>query len=196
MESNKSTRFEHTSSASNLPSTPTNRHFRQNPVLCSMSSTTSPKKILLVCLGNICRSPMAEGLLREMAKQRGLQIQTDSAGTGDSHIGQAPDPRAQTEMRRHGIRISDLRARQFTRADFERFDLLLAMDQQNLSDMQRLASSPELAAKARLMLDWSNDRKGGDVPDPWYGGSEGFGPVHNMLKEALENLLDEWEHEG
>src|SRR5690606_38564008 len=159
---------------------------RQNPVLCTMCPTPSPKKILLVCLGNICRSPMAEGLLREMAKQRGLQIQTDSAGTGDAHIGQAPDPRGQAEMRRHGSRISDLRARQFTRADLERFDLLLAMDQQNLSDMQRLASSPELAAKARLMLDRSNDRKGGDVPDPWYGGSEGFGPVHNMLKEALE----------
>ena len=160
-----------------------------------MSTPTSQKKILLVCLGNICRSPMAEGLLRRMAKQRGLDIQTDSAGTGDSHIGQAPDPRAQTEMRRHGINITDLRARQFTGADFERFDLLLAMDQQNLKDMQRLAPSPELAAKARLMLDWSTDRKGDDVPDPWYGGSEGFGPVHNMLKEAVKTLLDELENE-
>ena len=161
-----------------------------------MTTTTQPKKILLVCLGNICRSPMAEGLLRRMAMQRGLDIQTDSAGTGNSHIGQAPDPRAQTEMRRHGINITDLRARQFTRADFEHFDLLLAMDQQNLKDMQRLAPSPELAAKARLMLDWSTDRKGGNVPDPWFGGSEGFGPVHNMLKDALGNLLNELEHEG
>ena len=161
-----------------------------------MSSNTQPKKILLVCLGNICRSPMAEGLLREMAKQRGLHIRTDSAGTGNSHIGQAPDPRAQTEMRRHGININDLRARQFNRSDFERFDLLLAMDQQNLKDMQRLAPSPELAAKAHLMLDWSTDRKGGNVPDPWFGGSEGFGPVHNMLKDAVSSLLDELEHEG
>lgn len=161
-----------------------------------MSSTTSRKKILLVCLGNICRSPMAEGLLREMAKQRGLQVETDSAGTGNSHLGQAPDPRAQAEMRKHGIDISDLRARLFTRADFKRFDLLLAMDRYNLKDMQRLSPSDSHAAKARLLLDWSLERPGADVPDPWFGGSEGFGPVHDMLKVAISALLDELEHEG
>ncbi len=155
-----------------------------------------PKKILLVCLGNICRSPMAEGLLREMAKQRGINIQTDSAGTGNSHLGQAPDPRAKAEMRNHGIDISDLRARLFTRADFDRFDLLLAMDRYNLKDMQRLSPSDRHAAKARLMLDWSPDRPGSDVPDPWFGGSEGFGPVHEMLKKAIDALLDEIEHES
>lgn len=161
-----------------------------------MSTTNPRKRVLLVCLGNICRSPMAEGLLREMAKQRGLSIQTDSAGTGSAHIGEAPDPRAQAEMRRQGIRIDDLRARQFTPADFEGFDLLLAMDRQNLADMRRLAPTPELAAKARLMLDLAPGPKGREVPDPWFGGSEGFRPVHDMLREAAEALIDELEHEG
>ncbi|MBK9419758.1 MAG: low molecular weight phosphotyrosine protein phosphatase [Flavobacteriales bacterium] len=148
-------------------------------------------KILLVCLGNICRSPMAEGLLRAKVMERHLSITTDSAGTGRSHLGQAPDPRAQAEMKKHGIDISDLRARQFSRDDFERFDLLLAMDSQNLREMQRLAPSPELGRKARLMLDWSSTEKGGDVPDPWYGGSEGFAPVYHLLDASLETMLDE-----
>lgn len=159
-----------------------------------MSIPNPPKRVLLVCLGNICRSPMAEGLLREMAKQRGLPLATDSAGTGSAHIGEAPDPRAQAEMRRHGIRIDDLRARQFTREDFEDFDLLLAMDRQNLADMRRLAPTAELAAKVRLMLDHGPGPTGRDVPDPWFGGSEGFRPVHDMLKQAVAALIDELEH--
>lgn len=148
-------------------------------------------KILLVCLGNICRSPMAEGLLRAKAMERRLHITTDSAGTGDSHLGQAPDPRGQAEMRKHGIDISDLRARLFTAKDFERFDLLLAMDHHNLADMKRLAASPALASKAKLMLHWSTLDKGGDVPDPWYGGSEGFAPVYTLLDNAIDGLLNE-----
>ncbi|MBK8583364.1 MAG: low molecular weight protein-tyrosine-phosphatase [Flavobacteriales bacterium] len=148
-------------------------------------------KILLVCLGNICRSPMAEGLLRAKVMERRLSITTDSAGTGDSHLGQAPDRRGQAEMKKHGIDISDLRARLFTGKDFERFDLLLAMDSQNLRDMQRLAPSAELAKKAKLMLDWSPTDKGGDVPDPWYGGSEGFVTVYDLLDASIDTLLNE-----
>ncbi|MCO6483595.1 MAG: low molecular weight phosphotyrosine protein phosphatase [Flavobacteriales bacterium] len=151
----------------------------------------SPQKILLVCLGNICRSPMAEGLLREKARQRGLPITTDSAGTGGYHVGEAPDPRAQAEMRRHGLDISDLRARRFVRADYERFDLLLAMDGNNLADMLRLAPSGRLAAKAHLMLEWSAVARGRDVPDPWFGGAEGFNEVYRLLEDAVNNLLDE-----
>ncbi|MCB0772992.1 MAG: low molecular weight phosphotyrosine protein phosphatase [Flavobacteriales bacterium] len=153
-----------------------------------------PTSILLVCLGNICRSPMAEGLLRDRAKRRGIQVRTDSAGTGDSHLGQAPDPRAQAEMRRYSIDISDLRARQFVRADFERFDLLLAMDHHNLKDMLRQVPSEKLAPKAKLMMDWSPDRPGTDVPDPWYGGPEGFGDVFAMLEKAVDALLDDLAH--
>lgn len=149
------------------------------------------QKILLVCLGNICRSPMAEGLLRALAEQRGLSIITDSAGTDDHHAGEAPDRRAQAEMRSHGLDISDLRSRLFVRADFEHFDLLLAMDRNNLRDMLRLAPSVQHAAKARLMLDWSTHAHGGDVPDPWYGGAEGFTHVYGLLEDAVNNLLDE-----
>lgn len=147
-------------------------------------------RILLVCLGNICRSPMAEGLLRAKVMERGLSITTDSAGTGRSHLGQAPDPRAQAEMQRHGFHIDDLRARLFMREDFDRFDLLLAMDRQNLADMKKLSPSPEHSAKARLMLDWSRLDQAGDVPDPWYGGTEGFGDVYRLLDDALDALLD------
>ena len=154
--------------------------------------STSPK-ILLVCLGNICRSPMAEGLLRDLAERRGLSITTDSAGTSRNHIGEAPDPRAQAEMRQQGFDIGDLRARQFVSADYERFDLLLAMDGSNLRDMLRLAPSAPLATKARLMLDWSTAMAGSDVPDPWYGGAEGFTHVFRLLEDAINNLLDELE---
>lgn len=153
-------------------------------------------KILLVCLGNICRSPMAEGLLRELAKQRGINLQTDSSGTGRSHLGQAPDPRAQAEMHKHGIDISDLRARLFTAADFEKFDLLLAMDRDNLADMLQRAPSPQLAAKAKLMLDYAPGQPIHEVPDPWYGGPEGFTAVYGLLEDAVDKLLDAIDHEA
>lgn len=153
----------------------------------------SSQRILLVCLGNICRSPMAEGLLRDLARQRSLSITTDSAGTGSYHVGEAPDPRAQAEMRSQGHDISDLRARQFIRADYDRFDLLLAMDRNNLHDMLHLAPSEALAGKARLMLDWSTAHPGQDVPDPWFGGAEGFSHVYRLLQDAMNNLLDEFQ---
>ena len=148
-------------------------------------------KILLVCLGNICRSPMAEGVLRHLAKQRGLVIETDSAGTGDYHVGEAPDHRAQAAMLRTGIDISDLRARQFTAEDFDRFDLLFAMDADNLQNMLRLAPSPELARKASLIMDRAPGHPHREVPDPYFGGDEGFDKVHAMLNEACERLLDD-----
>lgn len=148
-------------------------------------------KILLVCLGNICRSPMAEGVLRHLAKQRGLVIETDSAGTGDYHVGEAPDHRAQAAMLRTGIDISDLRARQFTAEDFDRFDLLFAMDADNLQNMLRLAPSPELARKASLIMDRAPGHPQREVPDPYFGGDEGFDEVHAMLNEACERLLDD-----
>jgi len=148
-------------------------------------------RILTVCLGNICRSPMAEGVLRQMARERGLAIGTDSAGTSDYHIGEAPDHRAQAAMRERGIDISDLRGRQLEPADFERFDLLLAMDESNLRNMRRIARSKELAAKARLIMDYAPGHPDREVPDPYYGGDEGFSQVYRMLEEACGSLLDE-----
>jgi len=134
---------------------------------------------------------MAEGVLRHLAKQRGLSIETDSAGTGDYHVGEAPDHRAQAAMLRKGIDISDLRARQFTAKDFERFDLLFAMDAENLRNMLRLAPNPELARKASLIMDRVPNHRLREVPDPYYGGDEGFDDVYTMLNEASERLLDD-----
>lgn len=148
-------------------------------------------RVLLVCLGNICRSPMAEGVLRHLARERGVEIATDSAGTGDYHVGEAPDRRAQAAMERQGMDISDLRARQFTRADFDRFDLLLAMDADNLRNMLRLAPTPAHAAKARLMMDLAPDHPVREVPDPYYGDDRDFDEVHAMLVAACTNLLND-----
>lgn len=147
-------------------------------------------RILLVCLGNICRSPMAEGVLRHRAEERGVEVMTDSAGTGDYHVGEAPDRRAQAAMKRQGMDISDLRARQFEPRDFDRFDLLLAMDANNLRDMRRLAPSPELAAKAMLIMDHAPAHALREVPDPYYGGDDGFDAVFEQLDEACQRLLD------
>ncbi|MFT3885526.1 MAG: low molecular weight protein-tyrosine-phosphatase [Flavobacteriales bacterium] len=149
-----------------------------------------PKKILLVCLGNICRSPMAEGVLRAKALERRLSITTDSAGTSSYHAGEAPDRRAQAAMRRHGIDISDLRARPFVPEDFERFDLLLAMDADNLRDMRKQAPSAALAQKAQLIMDHAPEVPERAVPDPYYGDDRDFEHVFTLLDQACDNLLD------
>jgi protein-tyrosine phosphatase len=147
-------------------------------------------RILLVCLGNICRSPMAEGVLRHLARERGLTIETDSAGTGDYHVGEAPDRRAQAAMRRRGMDISDLRARQFTAADYDRFDLLLAMDAANLRDMRMLAPTEAHARKAMLIMDHAPEHPLREVPDPYFGDDDGFDAVFAMLHTAGQRLLD------
>lgn len=133
---------------------------------------------------------MAEGVLRTMARERGIAISTDSAGTGDYHVGEPPDRRAQAAMRKHGDDISDLRARQFVQADFDRFDILFAMDADNLRNMHRLAPSPEHASKAMLIMDHAPEHPLREVPDPYFGGDEGFDEVYRMLVEACSNLLD------
>ena len=150
-------------------------------------------KILTVCLGNICRSPMAEGILRHLARERGLTLFTDSAGTSDYHLGEAPDLRAQAAMRRKGMDIGDLRARQFVAADYTRFDVILAMDASNLRNMHALAPNAALASKARLVMDHAPHHPLREVPDPYFGGDEGFDAVHAMLTEALSALLDDIE---
>lgn len=147
-------------------------------------------KILLVCLGNICRSPMAEGILRHMIAEQGLGWSTDSAGTGDYHVGERPDKRAMKAMKDRGIDISDLRARHLRPSDFEEFDLLLAMDASNLRNMLAIAPSPELAKKARLMMDYAPAHALREVPDPYFGGEEGFVEVYDMLHIACNNVLE------
>jgi protein-tyrosine phosphatase len=148
-------------------------------------------KVLTVCLGNICRSPMAEGILRQMARDRGMVITTDSAGTSDYHVGEAPDRRAQAAMLRKGMDISDLRARQFTANDFHAFDVILAMDADNLRNMITLAPNADLASKARLIMDHAPAHPLRSVPDPYFGGDAGFDEVHAMLTEAIDALLND-----
>jgi protein-tyrosine phosphatase len=147
-------------------------------------------KILLVCLGNICRSPMAEGVLRHRAKERGITIETDSAGTGDYHVGEAPDRRAQAAMHRQGIDIGDLRARQFVAEDMAHFDLVLAMDGDNFRNIERITAKSEHNGKVRLMMDFAPDHQLREVPDPYFGGDDGFDEVFAMLDDACKRLLD------
>ncbi len=149
------------------------------------------KSILMVCMGNICRSPMAEGILRDLALARGIELRIDSAGTIGNHTGEAPDHRAQACMLGHGGTISDLRARQVHARDLSDFDLVLAMDEDNLMDLHKLTTDISLQAKARLIMDFAPDHPLREVPDPYYGGPDGFELVHDMLSDACGRLLDE-----
>lgn len=150
-------------------------------------------RILMVCLGNICRSPSAEAVLRARAEQRGLgqRLQIDSAGTGDWHVGKPPDARSQAAAARRGYRLDDLRARQVRAADFQDFDLLLAMDQDNLHTLrQRAPASPR--AELALLLTYAGLGEH-EVPDPYYGGEQGFEQVLDLLEQASDALLDRLE---
>ena len=148
-------------------------------------------RVLFVCLGNICRSPSAEGVLRARVTQAGLahRISIDSAGTGAWHIGEPPDPRAQQAAAARHIDISGQRARQISQADFDAFDYILGMDHQNLSHLKKLRPhSQQKSAKLGLFLEYANTQHR-DVPDPYYGGREGFDLMLNLIEEAAEHFL-------
>jgi len=149
-------------------------------------------RVLMVCMGNICRSPMAEGVLLQQLAERlpARRVFVDSAGTHSYHSGSPPDPRAQAAASRRGVSIERQRARPVAAADFDNFDLLLAMDSENLAHLQQLAPQGQ-AHKARLLLEYSMARRGGEVPDPYYGGTTGFERVLDMLEEAMEGLFPE-----
>ena len=129
--------------------------------------------ILFVCLGNICRSPLAEAALRAEAERLRLDLIVDSAGTGNWHAGEAPDPRAQATARRHGVDISGLKARQVKPADFRRFTHIVALDHDNLANLRRLAP-PDATAELSLLLDHVEGRAGQAVADPYFGEDDGF----------------------
>jgi protein-tyrosine phosphatase len=147
-------------------------------------------KILFVCLGNICRSPTVEGVARQLAAREAphLQLSFDSAGTADYHIGKAPDPRSQRAAAARGYDISALRARQLHAEDFRRFDLLLAMDEDNLRDMQALAPAG-FQQRARLFLSYVPALSQPAVPDPYYGGAAGFETVLDLAEHGSRALF-------
>ena len=157
-----------------------------------MAETPLPAPALLfVCLGNICRSPMAEGAMRAALAQAGLDWPIDSAGTGAWHVGNPPDGRGQMVAMAHGVDISDLRARQVTAADFTHFTHIFAMDHENLRNLASLAPD-EATAKLSLLLDWLPGHEGQPVEDPYYGGAEGFettwANVHAACARIVERL--------
>jgi protein-tyrosine phosphatase len=149
-------------------------------------------KVLFVCMGNICRSPTAEGVFRKYVEQRAphLRIEIDSAGTHDYHVGEAPDRRAVAAAARRGIDLGSLRARVVEDQDFERFDLLIAMDRLNREIL--LDRSPEeFRDRVRLMMEFASVADVEDVPDPYYGDPVGFERVLDLVEEASVGLLDE-----
>ena len=150
---------------------------------------TKPVRVLFVCLGNICRSPSAEGVFRDLVSRSGLleRIEIDSCGTGDWHLGKAPDARATQAARKRGIDISDLRARQFAIEDLAGFDYVLVMDRQNLADVTE-AWQRAGGTRPQLFLDFGQSEYR-EVPDPYYGGDDGFELVLDLIHEAAEGLL-------
>ncbi|MEO1179604.1 MAG: low molecular weight protein-tyrosine-phosphatase [Cyanobacteria bacterium J06636_28] len=151
-------------------------------------------RLLFVCLGNICRSPSAENIMNHLLAQRGLQTQVscDSAGTSSYHIGSPPDSRMTAAAKKRGISLVG-RARQFTVEDFEQFDLILAMDDSNYRNILALDSSGQYATKVKRMCDFCHDYPDREVPDPYYGGTDGFDYVIGLLMDACDGLLQEIE---
>ena len=145
-------------------------------------------RILAVCLGNICRSPLAHGLLEAAAEAHGLPWEVDSAGTGDYHVGEAPDPRSVAEAARHGLDIGNQRARRLTAADLASFDHVLVMDATNLANARALARTDAERAKVELVLDYAARGTGAEVPDPYWD-DDGFAGVYDVLAEAVEGFV-------
>jgi protein-tyrosine phosphatase len=149
-------------------------------------------KVLFVCMGNICRSPTAEGVFRAHVRRHapGLEIEIDSAGTHAYHVGEPPDPRTIAAATRRGIDLTGLRARQVQDDDFERFDLILAMDRRNHATLLE-RSPPGHRERIRTLLEFAGKTTLVDVPDPYYGGAKGFDDVLDLVESAAEGLLAE-----
>ena len=144
-------------------------------------------KILMVCLGNICRSPLAEGILSLKGKH--LNLEVDSAGTAAYHIGKQPDIRSIEIANKYTIDLNQQRARQFSRADFDKFDIIYAMDTNNYTHLISLASNETERNKIRMILNEINPKAYQSVPDPYYGGENGFQDIYNMLDKACDKII-------
>ena len=146
-------------------------------------------RVLAVCLGNICRSPLAHALLEHTAAARGIALEVESAGTGDYHVGKPPDDRSIAEAKRHGLDISHQRAQQFQAADFDKFDAILVMDASNYQEVLRHAATPAHRDKLHLIMNFANPGRNGQVPDPYWD-DDGFAGVYDMLQRAVNGYLD------
>jgi protein-tyrosine phosphatase len=149
-------------------------------------------KILVVCLGNICRSPLAEGILLHLVNEKNLLLTIDSAGTSDYHIGEAPDARTTSNAKKHNIDLSPLRARQFIVEDFDLFDKIYVMDKSNLQNVLKLARHDEDKQKVDLFLNISHPNGNMEVPDPYFGGEAGFENVFQLVWNASEKLIEKY----
>ena len=145
----------------------------------------------MVCLGNICRSPLAEGILKN--KSTHLDIQVDSAGTAGYHVGNKPDARAIEIAQKYNIDLNNQRARQFSRKDFDEFDIIYAMDKNNYANLISLANNNEERNKIKMILNELNHDSFQSVPDPYYGGQEGFEKVYKLLDRACEKIISKIE---
>lgn len=146
----------------------------------------------MVCLGNICRSPLAEGVLRHRLNAAGItHVEVDSAGTSGHHSGENPDPRSVRNAKKNGVDISMLVSRKFSAADFDRFDRIYVMDQSNYNNVMALARNDAHRKKVELFLNVSSPGRNKAVPDPWYGGEEGFQQVFDLIDEACTILVSE-----
>jgi protein-tyrosine phosphatase len=148
----------------------------------------------MVCLGNICRSPLAEGIMQHKVAQHGLDWEVDSAGTGGWHEGDAPDRRSMLTAREHGIDIARQRARKMDRSDLDTFDHILVMDASNYQNVVQLAQTDTQRAKVELILNYAEPGMNRQVPDPYYGGQNGFEDVYDMLDVACEAFIKAEKH--
>ena len=156
------------------------------------NNTDSPRTtVLFVCLGNICRSPLAEGIFLHLVEQAGLteRFEIDSAGTGAWHVGELPDARATIVASQHGVELAS-RARQITDDDLSHFDWVIAMDRENLRNIERMAASTGSDAEIHLLREFDGTGEGDEVPDPYYGGASGFENIYEMVHRSCLVLLD------
>lgn len=146
------------------------------------------QKILMVCLGNICRSALAEGIMLKLIKENNINMRVDSAGTSSVHIDEAPDHRTILNASKHGIDLKTLRARQFKASDFEKFDKIYVMDKSNLANVLALATTEDHRAKVDLFLNVSHPNQDLEVPDPYFGGEQGFEDVFQLVYKACQHV--------
>jgi protein-tyrosine phosphatase len=147
------------------------------------------QKVLVVCLGNICRSPLAEGIMLKLIKENNINMRVDSAGTSNYHVDEAPDKRTIANAAKHDVDLKPLRARQFKASDFDKFDKIYVMDKSNMSNVMALAVNEEQKTKVDLLLNASNPGMDLEVPDPYFGGEQGFEDVFQMVYKACQHIV-------